>query len=81
MNKVEVVIHNDGCVDLKLSEFNDMSCLDTTRTIEYLLGDVIVNRRIYNSRLSETLPHTNRPLTTAAGKSNRINSPIISDND
>jgi len=66
MNKVEVVIHNDGGVDLKLSEFNDMSCLDTTRTIEYLLGDVILNRRIYNSRLSETLRHSNRPLTTVA---------------
>ena len=64
MNKIEIAIHNDGCVDLKLSEFNDMSCLDTTRTIEYLLGDEILNRHIYNSRLSETIPHTNRPLAT-----------------
>jgi len=60
MSKIEIVIHNDGCVDLELSEFNDTSCLDATRTIEYLLGEEILNRRIYSNRLSETIPHTNQ---------------------
>ena len=63
MSKIEIVIHNDGCVDLELSEFNDTSCLDTTRTIEYLLGSEILNRRIYSTRLSETIPYINQPAT------------------
>ncbi|MCD6534165.1 MAG: DUF2997 domain-containing protein, partial [Deltaproteobacteria bacterium] len=38
MKKIEIKIYRDGQVDLDLSNFNDSSCLDTTRTIELLLG-------------------------------------------
>jgi hypothetical protein len=62
MNKIEVSIHNDGTVDLKLSEFNDSSCLDTTRALEYLLGNEITNRHIYSAQLSESLPLTKRTV-------------------
>jgi len=63
MSKIEVSIHNDGSVDLKLSEFNNSSCLDTTRALEYLLGNEITNRHIYNARLSESLPMAKRTVT------------------
>ncbi|RLB73109.1 MAG: hypothetical protein DRH03_03700 [Deltaproteobacteria bacterium] len=60
MNKIEVSIHSDGSVDLKLSEFKNSSCLDTTRALECLLGNEITNRHIYSARLSESLPLTKR---------------------
>jgi hypothetical protein len=58
MNKIETTIHKDGSVDLKLTEFDNLSCLDTTRTIEYLLGDENINRHFYYARLDETIPAT-----------------------
>ncbi len=56
MNKIDIAIHMDGSVDLKLSGFEGLSCLDTTRTIECLLGNDNINRHIYYSRLDETIP-------------------------
>lgn len=63
MNKIEVSIHSDGSVDLKLSDFNNSSCLDTTRALEHLLGNEITNRHIYNAQLTESLPLTKRTVT------------------
>jgi len=55
MSKIEVTIHNDGQVDLSLSDFKNSSCLDVTRTIEHLLGNQIINRNYRRSQLSETI--------------------------
>ncbi len=55
MNKIEIKIHKDGRVDLNLSDFNDCSCLDATRTIEHLLGNEIIDRRFLTDQLSETI--------------------------
>ena len=55
MKKIEIKIYRDGQVDLDLSNFNDSSCLDTTRTIELLLGNKIINRRLLSNHLSETI--------------------------
>ena len=55
MSKVEIKIHKDGRVDLDLSDFEGSSCLDTTRTIERLLGNEIIDRRYLSNQLSETI--------------------------
>ena len=62
MNKIEVKIHQDGRVDLDLRDFDDNSCLDTTRTIERLLGNEIIDRRFLSDQLSETIT-TKKELT------------------
>lgn len=62
MNKIEITIHQDGQVELDLSGFNDCSCLDTTSTIEHLLGNEIINRRFLNNQLSETITLKKRNL-------------------
>ncbi|NPA25958.1 MAG: DUF2997 domain-containing protein [Deltaproteobacteria bacterium] len=66
MSKVEVTIHENGQVDLNLSDFYDNSCLDVTRTIEHLLGNQIINRNYLRSRLSETItPREEKQLNQA----------------
>ena len=55
MSKVEVTIHSDGQVDLNLSDFQNNSCLDVTRTIEHLLGNQIINRNYLRSQLTESI--------------------------
>lgn len=66
MNKIDIAIHRDGSVDLKLSGFEGLSCLDTTRTIECLLGNENINRHIYYARLDETIPAANHAASIKA---------------
>ncbi|MCD6292009.1 MAG: DUF2997 domain-containing protein [Deltaproteobacteria bacterium] len=62
MSKIKVKIYEDGRVDLSLSDFNNGSCLDTTRTVERLLGNEIINRRFLSTRLSETITAKEKSL-------------------
>lgn len=62
MNTVEIKIHEDGRVDLNLSDFDGNSCLDTTRTIEHLLGNEIIDRRFLSDQLSETITANGKTL-------------------
>jgi len=55
MSRIEVKILNNGMVELRLSDFQNSSCLDSTRTVEHLLGNHIVNRNYRNSQLIETI--------------------------
>ena len=55
MSTVEITIHKNGQVDLNLIDFDGSSCLDTTRTIESLLGNEIVDRRLSSNQLSEKI--------------------------
>ena len=62
MSRIEIKIHNDGRVDLNLSDFDGNSCLDTTRTIEHLLGNEIIDRCFLNDQLSETIAGNEKKL-------------------
>ena len=62
MSRVEIKIHNDGRVDLNLSDFDGNSCLDTTRTIEHLLGNEIIDRHFLSNQLSETIAANEKKL-------------------
>lgn len=58
MNRIKVKIHPDGRVDLELNGFAGLSCLDTTRSLENLLGDEIIKRTINSeSTTSYSHPH------------------------
>ncbi|MBN2705990.1 MAG: DUF2997 domain-containing protein [Deltaproteobacteria bacterium] len=46
MSRIDIKIYPDGRVDLNLSDFAGMSCLDTTRSIENLLGSQIISRNL-----------------------------------
>ncbi len=62
MSRVEIKIHEDGRVDLNLSDFDGKSCLDTTRTIEHLLGNEIIDRHFLSDQLSETITGNEKKL-------------------
>ncbi|HDS16976.1 MAG TPA: hypothetical protein ENN66_10325 [Proteobacteria bacterium] len=55
MNNIDVKIHHDGRVDLSLRNFDDYSYLDTSRTIELLLGNGITDRTLLTDQFSETI--------------------------
>ena len=55
MSTIEIKIYKNGQVDLNLSNFDGNSCLDTSRTIEHLLGNEIIDRRFLSDQLSETI--------------------------
>ena len=55
MSRIEVKILNNGKVELHLSDFQNSSCLDSTRTVERLLGNHIIHRNYRNSQLIETI--------------------------
>ncbi len=65
MSRVEIKIHEDGRVDLNLSDFDGKSCLDTTRAIEHLLGNEITDRRFLSDQLSGTIAGNEKKLNKA----------------
>ncbi|MBN2808291.1 MAG: hypothetical protein JXR80_02230 [Deltaproteobacteria bacterium] len=56
MNQIEIKIHKDGRIDLNLSNFDYDGGLEASRTIEYLLGNEIVNLQYAGDGLTATIP-------------------------